>query len=282
MSNFTVLQKRYISEACEGKFIWVGHLNQTKKYDNIPFYPHIGDYYLFSIIEHGICDLYVDFNKVTTEDGFMGYVLPGEVMHFTSIENIEGYVVCLDKVLIDDNIANILSDREYNLTKNQLQLKEGIEMCKLIYSRYQSTNCVNNDQVLLRMIDTLISIFAEIASCNNSENRTMTRSCILTNQFRKLVVDNAIDIKSPSVYASMMNISSIYLNEVVKKCTGMSSSEVIQEQIILVAKRMLYHSNKNIKEIAHELGYEDHTYFTRLFTKKCKVTPTKFRQMYVR
>lgn len=78
-------------------------------------------------------------------------------------------------------------------------------------------------------------------------------------------------------YAKSLNISTPYLNECVKTATGNSVSYHIQQRVILEAKRLLYHSNKSIKEIAGELGYDDYSYFIRLFVKITGMTPLAFR-----
>ena len=49
---------------------------------------------------------------------------------------------------------------------------------------------------------------------------------------------------------------------------------------MLEAKRLLYYSEQNVKEIAHALGYDDHAYFSRLFKKSESVTPLSFRAAY--
>ncbi|MCD8194276.1 MAG: helix-turn-helix domain-containing protein [Tannerellaceae bacterium] len=59
-------------------------------------------------------------------------------------------------------------------------------------------------------------------------------------------------------------------------------SDWIQYEIILQAKRLLYYTTMNIKEIAHTLGYEDHAYFTRLFTKVADMSPGQFRKKYLK
>lgn len=78
-------------------------------------------------------------------------------------------------------------------------------------------------------------------------------------------------------YAENLNITTPYLNECVKSATGHPVSHHIQHRVILEAKRLLYHSNKSIKEIAGELGYDDNSYFTRLFVKITGMTPLAFR-----
>ena len=52
---------------------------------------------------------------------------------------------------------------------------------------------------------------------------------------------------------------------------------MIKNRIILEAKRLLYHSDKSVKEIATELGYEDYAYFSRLFAKTTGITALAFR-----
>ena len=62
-------------------------------------------------------------------------------------------------------------------------------------------------------------------------------------------------------------------NEILKKTT----TEVIADRIILEAKRMLMDKRLVVNEIATELGYDDYSYFTRLFKKSTAMTPTDFR-----
>lgn len=84
-------------------------------------------------------------------------------------------------------------------------------------------------------------------------------------------------MKRPAAYAELLNVSVSYLNECVQKTSGQSVSRLIRERVVLEAKRLLYHSRKSVKEIAAELGYDDYSYFTRLFVKTVGLTPLTFR-----
>lgn len=83
-------------------------------------------------------------------------------------------------------------------------------------------------------------------------------------------------------YASALHLSLSYLNEAVKEATGFTVSYWIQHEILLEAKRLLYYSGGSVKEIAHELGYDDHAYFSRLFKRAVGKTPGAFRAQYHR
>jgi AraC family transcriptional activator of pobA len=104
-----------------------------------------------------------------------------------------------------------------------------------------------------------------------------SRSEVNTKAFKSALERDFAIIKSPADYAKNLNISTPYLNECVKNTTGYSVSYHIQQRSILEAKRLLYHSDQSVKEIASELGYDDSSYFTRLFAKVTGMSPLAFR-----
>ena len=57
-------------------------------------------------------------------------------------------------------------------------------------------------------------------------------------------------------------------------------NDIIKDRIILEAKRLLAHSDLNVKEIAYDLGYDDPAYFNRLFAKVSEIAPAEFRKQY--
>ena len=84
-------------------------------------------------------------------------------------------------------------------------------------------------------------------------------------------------LHSAGEYADMLNISPKALAKLSKKHLNKTVTELIADRIIIEAKRELYLSNKTIKEIAYELGYDDEYYFSRFFKKNTDVSPQLFR-----
>ena len=74
-----------------------------------------------------------------------------------------------------------------------------------------------------------------------------------------------------------MNLSSYQLNEITKTTIGKTASELINEHIILEARRNLLATSNQIKDIADHLGYEDVSYFIRFFKKHSGFSPEAFR-----
>ncbi|MDP4149363.1 MAG: helix-turn-helix domain-containing protein [Bacteroidota bacterium] len=78
-------------------------------------------------------------------------------------------------------------------------------------------------------------------------------------------------------YARSLNISAKALGRITKTHFNKTLTELISERIIIEAKRELYLTNKAIKEIAYELGYDDEYYFSRFFKSNADVSPQVYR-----
>jgi len=86
--------------------------------------------------------------------------------------------------------------------------------------------------------------------------------------------------KSAAYYADKMNISTKHLNRIVQNLVGKTTSDLITERIMLEAQRLLSGTNITIAELTDFLGYEDQSYFSRLFKKRLGVTPSEFSKKY--
>ena len=65
-----------------------------------------------------------------------------------------------------------------------------------------------------------------------------------------------------------------------KALTGFPVSVHIQQASILEAKRLLYFTDKSVKEVSYEVGYDEPVYFGKLFKKVTNLTPLQFRQQF--
>ena len=99
----------------------------------------------------------------------------------------------------------------------------------------------------------------------------------LAYKFKELIREHFRYEKSVQFYAAKLTVTSGYLNEVLNNITGQSTTYWILEEIVLEAKRLLIVSDLTVKEIGYALGYENHTYFNRMFHKRTGMTPLQFR-----
>ncbi|WP_046242466.1 helix-turn-helix domain-containing protein [Hymenobacter terrenus] len=83
---------------------------------------------------------------------------------------------------------------------------------------------------------------------------------------------------SPADYAELVHLTPKALGQLTKKHFHKTPSDLIQERIVIEAKRELYLTDKAVKQIAWELGFEDEYYFSRLFKHQADVSPSLYRQ----
>lgn len=86
---------------------------------------------------------------------------------------------------------------------------------------------------------------------------------------------------TPSVgyFADQLHLSSNYFGDLVKKETGKSAQEYIQNKLIDIAKEKVFDPNKSVSEIAYELGFKYPQHFSRLFKQRVGHSPNEFRRL---
>ncbi len=97
-------------------------------------------------------------------------------------------------------------------------------------------------------------------------------------KLKDLIEENFRRRRSAGEYADMLNLSNKALGKITKHHFNKTITDLIQERIIIEAKRELYLTNKAVKEIAYELGFEDEYYFSRLFKSVTAISPQYYRE----
>lgn len=114
--------------------------------------------------------------------------------------------------------------------------------------------------------------------------KTVNRDAL--TQFEELLDAYFSDNKAlqnglPSVkyFADKICLSPNYFGDLVKKETGKSPQEYIQNKIIDLAKEKIIGTEKTVNQIAYELGFQYPQHFTRIFKKRVGCTPSEYRKL---
>lgn len=96
-------------------------------------------------------------------------------------------------------------------------------------------------------------------------------------RFRQLLDEHFLTLHKPSDYASLMAMTTDNLSKRCGRYFRKTPSEMIQERLVLEAKKELHLTRQSIKEIAYKLKFQDEFYFSRFFKKVTQVSPQAFR-----
>lgn len=109
----------------------------------------------------------------------------------------------------------------------------------------------------------------------NNSNPLILKEVLM---FQQLLEENFLKEKSVSFYATKLNLSTSSLSKKIKQQLNKTPTQLIQERVVLEAKKMLHLSHKSVKEIAFELQFEDAFYFSRYFKKAVGLSPLNYRK----
>lgn len=104
-----------------------------------------------------------------------------------------------------------------------------------------------------------------------------TRLC---REFLLLLEKNLHAGTAPRKLAAILGVSADHLSATLRAATGKAAAQHIHERLLLEARRLLAHSHLDVAEIAWHLGYQDVSYFGRVFRRREGMAPGQFRKHF--
>ncbi len=239
------------------------------------------DHYVFLLLEKGSAMLMLDFEQVSLHEGSIYYAFPGQIHHRIYGQQVQGWYLALDTSLVSIEYRSIFEGKlglQTPLLLNSKLFDQCNSILTIIKTRIEDeTNNNFDSQVTNALLQSFMGIVAGGYSQQFGYVLRRSRPERLTHQFKMMLAENFRSLKSPSAYAQRLNITENYFNETIKNNTGFPVSYWITNEILMEAKRMLFHATLDVKEIAYALGYDDPAYFSKVFKKHEGVSPGSFR-----
>ena len=184
--------------------------------------------------------------KKINEYGFFSYDVT-EALHISKRER-QIVIECFQK--IKEELQRNIDKHTVNLIVSNIELL--LNYCLRFYDRQFVTRAHVNKDILTRF-ETLLKSYYESDLPKTSGLPTV------------------------SYCASELNLSANYFGDLVKKETGKTALENIQEKVIDLAKERLFDHSKSVSEVAYEMGYRYPQHFTRLFKQRVGMSPQDYR-----
>ena len=142
--------------------------------------------------------------------------------------------------------------------------------------------CLNDEPVFWDLLRSELWSFIFLSEKEYLSNGNKGRKQEKENrvgEFINLVNKHYLTERTAAFYAKELNISTNYLNKLVKTSVGMSVREVILGRLLSEAKILLRLTEINVNELAYKLGFEDPNYFIRCFKKAEGITPGEYQKL---
>lgn len=212
----------------------------------------------------------VDFQEYEIKPNRIFLVNPRQVHNWDYSENSRGFVLMVDATLALE--LKIESFVPYLDIKETL-LIEGVFNHLLNESQ-------KNDDIAGRNIKAGITyLYALLERLSNRQAAAHEPQNTLIEKLNRLVFDSP-QLLTVGDCADKLHVSDDNLNAVIKSATGKSAKQYLLDLKMIEAKRLLIYSLDNINEIGFQLGFEDSSYFSRIFRKKTGLSPRAFLEKY--
>lgn len=139
----------------------------------------------------------------------------------------------------------------------------------------------SNDNLQIDMLQMMLKRYLILCArlYKSQENYPGERNeTDLVREFNFLVEQHFRYKHSVADYAELLHKSPKTISNVFSKMDSKSPLKYIHERIALEARRMLYYTDKPVKEIAYQLGFEDIQAFSRFFKKQEGVSPSEYKE----
>ncbi|MCW5515744.1 helix-turn-helix domain-containing protein [Muriicola sp. Z0-33] len=229
------------------------------------------------------------------QDGTMVFLAPGQVVHVGHIDanfKPSGHALLFHPDLLwGTHLAKTMTD----YTFFSYQFHEALHVSKKerqlvldLFAKIRSELSQGIDKHSKELVVSNIELFLKYCMrfydrqfiTREKENLgIIQRFEISLNSYIQSGKSRELGTPSVSYFAGEQNLSSNYFGDLVKKETGKSANEHIQDKIIEIAKQKIFDPDKSVSEIAFELGFKYPQHFTRLFKKRVGRSPSDFRQL---
>lgn len=233
-------------------------------------------------------------NSYDYEQGTLVFMSPGQVFEAPSEEHLgegHGWTLLfhpdlLRKSNLGQNMDNY-SFFSYEVHEAlHLSLKEQkfiLEIVHQIREEYSQNIDKHSQRLIISNLELLLNYCTRFYDRQFFTRTNLNKDFV--SSFEKCLKayfqsNKPIEMGIPSVnyFGEELHMSANYLSDLLKKETGKSIKEHINEIIIQKAKMVLLNSSSSIGEIAYGLGFDYPQSFTRLFKNKTGISPNQYRK----
>ncbi len=250
--------------------------------------PHRTDFYHVLWFQKGITNHLVDFKQITIEPNTILFLNKDIVHHFDTNGNFDGKAIMFTDSFFCKTETNtkylrnsILFNDLFSVSKIKLNQNKGFEdLFALIIDESMNENDPFHSDILRNLLHNLLLKSERVRREQDFTEIKKDAHLDYVIMFKDLLEKEFRNRKQVSNYTDELIVSAKRLNQATSKVLGKSPKELIDERVMLEAKRLLVYTNESVKEIGFELGFEEPTNFIKYFRKHSDITPVEFREQF--
>lgn len=243
-----------------------------------PFAPHRVLFYTFLLINKGDINHYIDGQCVTLTAGYLLLIRPNQVHQFDLPNKpVKGHILFFTDSawdLVKQNTRLLHWDMLLNST-HRLNKSDQLDIAMLLSLLQQEQSKADPDDILQgHLFTTLIHLLMRYwPSVTDAKKPYKLDTFVRFNQY---LLSHFTQSRDVVYYADLLGCSYKVLNNICKSATNLTAKRVIDNHVILEAKRMLLTKTQTTQSIANALGFDESTNFVKFFKRHTGKTPKEY------
>ena len=242
---------------------------------------------LFAMCLQGSATVKVNLQEYKISSNELVTLMPDAIVHgYSFSDDFKGVMVLVSKSVAEDLLPDITSVLPILMDFRQspvikLMPDEATSLYDFYNFIWEKLPKVYGDYGKHELNGLLLSIFYEVLSVYKErfayDKFKRTRNEETFYKFYSLIEKEYCKERSVVHYADRLCISPKHLSMVVKKVSGRTASDWIDDYVILQAKQMLRSSSLTIQEVSRELNFSNQSFFGKYFKKHVGMSPSEYR-----
>lgn len=230
----------------------------------------------------------IDFKDYPILPNHIFFVSPEQVHQVITDPKPTGYAILFTPEFLQKNSIKLDFISNLKLFQNSdetppLLLSEIMAAKLKLFADQMMIAFHSQNDMYLETIGAYLKLF--LIECNGhcslvptTNTQTIEVGKSLVKRFKEVVEINFKKWHQVKYYAETLYVTPNYLNEVIKLSTNKSAKDYIQNRLILEAKRLGVFTDKSIKEIGCELGFDDPSHFSKFFKTNTNQSLQDFKE----
>lgn len=252
--------------------------------------PHRADFYHIFWFTQGTPVHIVDFIPISIQPNTLLFINKNRVHLFDQSGNYDGWVLLFTDAFFSQNpqdaqflhntilFHDLLDIPTLRLDQTQTDLSLVIRQLR---DELTAPADAVHQPVLKNLLHNLLLLADRERRNQGFSEIKKGPSLTYTLSFNELLESHFKQQKSVHHYAHQLGITQRRLQQATAAAVGKSPKQLIEDRLMLEARRLLVYTHYSVKEIGFGLGFEEPTNFTRFFRQKQGQTPAEFRKAFV-
>lgn len=220
---------------------------------------------------------YIDFTGYPVNTDHVYIVKPGQI-YTMELSGEKGYLVAIQvsyferiRMFFDEHIGY----RIPNFVKMDVPNIEITEqILKVLYEEYIGEH---REELVYAHLHSFVTLLMLTHHKNSDVAKIDSRISDLLSLIERYYLTQ----RDTLFYSHKIALSSKRLNVLSRQELGFTVKQLVQQRLLLEAKRRISYGDQTFKSIAFELGFKDTSYFSRFFKQNTGITPEEFKAKYL-